>query len=134
MKFQSFIFCDDVRQEINGKVTLIGVYDLTIIFPKGTKFPAALPLSFFCRVQLDTGDKHFDSMKLEFFLNGKLFLDAEGPIQVNDFEKPITISQRFSILPIPESGVVRCNLIFKAAGVEVGRLSPEYSPQVQVAG
>ena len=37
----STIFCDDIRYEINGKVTLVGVYAADMVLPND--FPVTLP-------------------------------------------------------------------------------------------
>jgi hypothetical protein len=40
-RFGHTIFCDDIRNEVDGKVTFVGVYSGTMIF--GTPFPVQLP-------------------------------------------------------------------------------------------
>jgi hypothetical protein len=53
MQICSFIVCDDIRREFNGKHMLIGVYDsLALTAPKGQSiiWPVILKLAFFIKV------------------------------------------------------------------------------------
>jgi hypothetical protein len=37
------LFCDDIRQEVGGKLSLMGLYQSDMVFPKDTTFPLILP-------------------------------------------------------------------------------------------
>lgn len=68
MKIQSFIVCDDIRQEMARKHTLVGVYDDEINFrvtpdKKGT-WPKYLDLNFFMRLKLETDKPKFFNFKV----------------------------------------------------------------------
>lgn len=50
-KIRNALICDDVRQEVNGKHFLIGVYSGDILVPE---FPAALALSAYLEIDAPT--------------------------------------------------------------------------------
>lgn len=53
------IFCDDIRQEINGKQILIGVYTGDLV--PGAPFPHAISLAVWLRIRgLTPGDHPFE--------------------------------------------------------------------------
>lgn len=43
LPYGTVLFCDDVRQEMGGKVSLVGVYNREMAFLPGTLFPVTLP-------------------------------------------------------------------------------------------
>lgn len=73
MKLIDFVICDDIRFEMGGKHTLVGVYsDINIPMQKGasTKLPTVLRLSFFIRLLLDK-DITPDAFILEYYINNE---------------------------------------------------------------
>jgi hypothetical protein len=73
---QSAFICDDVRQEINGKLLFIGVYNDEIQIPS---FPASLRLTLVLVLTNDEA-KTYD-MELETTLGGQQILGVEGQIE-----------------------------------------------------
>jgi hypothetical protein len=70
MKVVSFIICDDIRREIGGKHTLVGVYDdLNFLIPVGktVTWPMTIKLAFFCRLLIEK--TILDADKYEFYLS-----------------------------------------------------------------
>jgi|HubBroStandDraft_6_1064221.scaffolds.fasta_scaffold319617_2 hypothetical protein len=43
LPFGNVIFCDDIRQEAGGKLSLMGIYHSDMVFAAGTTFPLMLP-------------------------------------------------------------------------------------------
>lgn len=125
MKVQTFLFCDDVRQEINGKFILIGVYESGILFPEKTKFPVRLPsLGFFCRFMLEPGDKQFDEVEFKFSLDGKPILSVKGAIAVKDFSVPISVYRTNPGVVFPNEGQLEFEINLKLKSELVGNLKP----------
>lgn len=61
MPFSPFPFgtttvADDLRQEIGGKTSLIGIYGSDIVFPDGTAFPVTLPKLAFALAWFESPD------------------------------------------------------------------------------
>jgi hypothetical protein len=102
------LFCDDVRQEANGKHILIGVFGADIL---PTMLPGVLPLAIYLRVfGMTKGDHHF---RITLTTNdGDLLGEIEGRTTVFDdttasifpfsavaihIEKPVAIVVNFSL-------------------------------------
>lgn len=52
MEFLSGLLCDQIRQEVNGKLFVIGAYTGDMVFPG---FPAAIPLAMLAQVRGEPG-------------------------------------------------------------------------------
>ena len=87
MFLKDFIICDDIRQEIWNKQTLIGVYDDTLDFYvddiKNDKWPKIMKTATYLRIQKEEKDVFPDKFKVTFFYESKPFLAAEGNIPEN---------------------------------------------------
>jgi len=67
MKITDFIICDDIRKEVGGKYSLIGVYLAKIVFsPKDSKsrWPINKSLGFYIRLIKEDDDPPFDGFNL----------------------------------------------------------------------
>lgn len=74
------VICDDIRQEINGKMMLIGVYTPNISIPQ---VPFVLPsLAFFQCFESDRPANLTIRMRLEQMEVGRPLLEAMGMISV----------------------------------------------------
>ena len=99
MRLIDFLICDDVRQEVGNKFTLVGIYDSDIRIQVRTadaiRFPLPVNLAVFLRAQLEPGELGFDFFEmreeqigrhrfLEMLLNHRRqfrqfpFLDCDG--------------------------------------------------------
>ncbi len=85
MKLIDFIICDDVRQELFAKHTLVGVYDneLSFLVPnlQEDKWPKVIKLGFFVRLMLDQTKETPDEFKMEMFHDGKGIGTAAGRVE-----------------------------------------------------
>lgn len=89
MNFIDVIFCDDIRQEINNKISLIGVYsDQLVLNINGAVdiiWPQPINLSALFRFSMDKNEIRPDHFALEYILNKKTILQANGEIMnLND--------------------------------------------------
>jgi len=61
MKLDALLVCDDIRQEVGGKQSLMGLYNDAIIFganPEGLPaWPKLMKLSFFIRLSFNADDE-----------------------------------------------------------------------------
>jgi hypothetical protein len=89
LRLHNVIFCDDIRNEINNKLSLIGMYDDRIIFrshdAKKIKWPIPQPLAILLRFNLKAEDEHPDRFIFEYILNEKSIAKINGTI--NKIEK-----------------------------------------------
>lgn len=74
MNVESFLLCDDIRNEVGGKKSLMGVYGDTIAFevPENAadKWPKALRLGIFIKLSLK--DDAIDYDQITFTLHSEL--------------------------------------------------------------
>jgi hypothetical protein len=142
--FGATIFCDDIREELYGKVSLIGIY--SIAFASHAKFPISLPKFGFyitacfsnddlpisdvtLQIYLpqDQKDKPSFTKKLEWQMTAEerfdpdpiLFPDPLGVVQYNTFVLlgPVVIKQ---------NGFFRVRLLHKDKEIKIGALEAIY--------
>lgn len=88
MKFESAFFCDDVRQEANGKFIFIGVYGDDIIL---NSFPTGMNLQMVLSARFEKAEPL--EIEIEARLSDKVAL--KGKIQAN------IVNAGLGFLPIP---------------------------------
>ena len=114
MKLNDFIICDDIRTEVNNKVSLIGVYNdaLNFIVPEraAALWPKAIRLGIFIRVDLESIEEFQKIGKfiLKSTINGEPNFNAEQvfteKIQENHPLRRMTISVAFNQVNINNAG------------------------------
>ena len=84
------IFCDDIRQEFNGKVILIGIYQGSLVTPA---FPLATQLATYVDVRHVTDGEHEFAIKAQYESNGEIIEVATlvNHIDVTDPDLPTII-------------------------------------------
>jgi hypothetical protein len=88
MKFESAFFCDDVRQEANGKYIFIGVYGDDIII---NSFPTGMNLYLVISARFEKAEPQ--EIEIEARLSDKIAL--KGKLQAN------VVNAGLGFLPIP---------------------------------
>lgn len=97
MKLLDALFCDDVRFEANGKLSLMGLYNDKIVYPKAVELPV-LPLAILLRFIFDERDGIPHNFEFEYFLNKNVLVNIKGQIQT-------VSSHRFANLVINATGL-----------------------------
>lgn len=91
MKLLDVIFCDDIRQEINNKLSLIGLYNdqivLNINTENGITWPQPINLSALLRFSLEEDKVKPSSFEFEYFLNKKSIIKISSELNVSSNEK-----------------------------------------------
>lgn len=100
MKFERFVlcqFCDDIRSEVDGKISLMGIYSGGL--QVNTKLPVTLAkLCIVSNISCPTNDP-FKSLKLEIFYEEALLFSSEVPENVlADHNKHFGKSERGMIM------------------------------------
>lgn len=127
------VFCDDIRQEVGGKVTLVGVYATDIIV---TRIPFVLP-KFCVRAKLDFPSKAKHSAQMELILPDQRKL---GPVTINVPKRDIPaqgmIAQLvFSPLEISDQGLLTVRIRFDEQGhVEERTIEVKVAAQMAESG
>ena len=131
MRLRDFIVCDDIRQEVGNKYTLVGVYDESIEFgiSKGEtgKWPKTLKLGFFVRVRFEPDDTLPDVFSMHVRFNGTdETKTGEGSLQFSGSRKRdlnmVLLHGRFLV---PRQSTMTFFLRFYSAGERIGELSPD---------
>ena len=106
MKFYDIIFCDDIRDEINNKKSLVGVYNDRIVFHTNQKveiqWPVRTRLSVLLRFKLDSADQYPDKFEFEYFMNDKSIAKVEGALKIDSsrFQEQISLPLKAEGIPL----------------------------------
>jgi len=137
MRLIDFIICDDIRQEIGGKVTLVGVYEDRIMInapsAEALRWPVRLRLGFFIRLLNDGSLTDVDGFDLQVRCNDKTLCRLSGPVQLPPRDRLMNLFFVNSSVRVPGEGGLGVALIFKRAGAVVREIRPDLSIQVRVA-
>jgi hypothetical protein len=91
MKFLDAIFCDDIRQELNNKLSLMGLYNdrmvLNINNENKITWPQPINLSALLRFSLDEKNEKPDSFEFEYILNNKNIVNINGELTLSNHDK-----------------------------------------------
>jgi hypothetical protein len=71
----STIYCDDVRQEVGGKLSLMGVYNAVMYVPQ---FPVTLPKLWIMATYIIAHDEPPKSLKVRVFRNNEPLVDLDA--------------------------------------------------------
>lgn len=133
MKLLDLIVCDDIRQEIGGKQSLIGVYsDLVINYPpeKKIQLPLNLKIGIFLRFKIDVEDSIPESFEINCIQNEKIIMTFNGnlkfPKDINYFNLAV-VNNAF---PIPNTGEIIFKISFKKDNKILYSFDPEYTLKV----
>lgn len=85
MTILDFLLCEDIRHEVDNKMTLIGVLatqQLTIRIPPNEedKWPRTTKLSAFIRLRIEDSDMMPDKFELQFIYEDKVISSLKGVI------------------------------------------------------
>jgi hypothetical protein len=90
MKFLDILFCDDVRIEVNNKVSAMGLYHDRIIFysniEKKLEWPVKIDLAILIRLIISDKEKKSMSFMFECFSNDKSILKIEGNANLSNLD------------------------------------------------
>jgi hypothetical protein len=126
MKITSTIVSDDIRDEIGGKITLVGVYNRGLGLPPETVFPSLLPrLCILVRLELGADDPTPDNFALRLTFDGATAIDNTSPLKVLDREQPIQIRLAFMPFTLEGFGALSFNFSIRAQDKEVFAFSED---------
>lgn len=90
MKFIDVLFCDDIRVEINNKVSLMGLYNDRIVFRSHEKakfeWPIKMDLAMLVRLNISNSEKKPISFAFECFSNDKSIVKIDGNTDLSSFD------------------------------------------------
>jgi hypothetical protein len=95
--FLSTIYCDDIRQEVGSKLSLMGVYNVVMYVPQ---FPATLPKLWIMATYVVAQDEPPKSLKLRVLKNNEPLADLDA---LPDYLHELT-NAREPVVPMPDGG------------------------------
>lgn len=134
MRITNFLVCDDVRHEVGGKATVVGIYnDLGIPYDKkDAKFPLKLHLGFYMRIKMDASDKKIpDAFDFEFLQGDKKEIAVnKGKIVAEKEPKYIVLTVVFSQFPVKSDEPIKFKIKFYKSDVQICELEPDFAMNV----
>jgi hypothetical protein len=108
MKIISFIACEDVRQERDGKTTIVGMYDGLLLAPDALADGKLVALRFasHLRFQLEDGDTEPNRIEITIAYNGDNFGHGDVRFVVSDRAKPIQLAGPMVLHNISQPGAL----------------------------
>jgi len=107
------IFCDDVRQEITGKQTLVGVYTGDMMVPT---FPIDIGIAAWARVYgLKKGERKFTAR----ISHGEFDNKVDGISMLENEDRPLVMAFQGIPLSIISEGTIRFEISFDGSDVSV---------------
>ncbi len=112
MIIQEFIFCDDVRQEMWNKQTVVGIWGENLLFQipdkNKMKWPLAARLGLFIRLKKEQEEINPDSFSISVLFNDKECFNSKGNILVNNNPTTlITITMVNNNFSFPGEGIYK---------------------------
>lgn len=90
MKLLDAIFCDDIRQELNNKLSLMGLYNdrMVLNINKETEiiWPQPINLSALLRFSFEEKERP-SSFEFEYLLNKRNIININGKLNINSSDK-----------------------------------------------
>ncbi|MDY0391762.1 MAG: hypothetical protein RBQ88_12735 [Desulfobulbus oligotrophicus] len=121
MRLTDFLIADDVRHEIGGKFSIMGVYgDGIKINSAQAKWPIPFRIALFLRASLDECEKIPDSFSLAISMGENKIAEMNGTISLKSKEAIGQLVLPLLIFPLPLPGPGLISFVLKImAGEEV---------------
>ncbi len=135
MKLLDFIACDDIRQEVGGKLSFMGVFgdSIKLQIPKGAPRPVAFPLALYLRILVEENDSIPDGFKAFVHVDKKEVAKIEGNIKVSgDRPKILGFVLPLKMLQVSGNATLSLTASFFAGGQLLMEISPSYDISIQV--
>lgn len=106
MKIIDAIFCEDIRFELNNKLSLMGLYGDQIIFQVSEsvateiRWPMATTLALLLRFKMEKKEKHPDQFKFEYLFENSPLINISGQINMDKNQSTISIALLTPQLPL----------------------------------
>lgn len=133
MQLLDWIVCDDIRMEIGGKRTLVGVYDNLEFHKAPEKWPVNIKLGFFIRIKRLDDDMSPDRFAVEFTQDGKLSGKFDEKMAAKGLElKFINICIVTNAFPILGPGNINMKISFYEDERLMKTIESPYSLEIKI--
>ena len=113
MKINSIVACEDIRRELDSRISAIGIYtDINLLTQKDEKlkFPLSLRLCFIIRIEKEVGDIVPNKYNINVYLNEAKISEVNSNI-LNFNSRFLNIMLINPFFQIPNSGKISVELI-----------------------
>ncbi len=106
MKIIDAIFCEDIRFELNNKLSLMGLYGDQIIFQANgnasteIQWPIATTLALLLRFKMEENEKYPDRFIFEYLFENRPLININGQINMDKNQSTISIALLTPQLPL----------------------------------
>jgi hypothetical protein len=115
VKVLSFLSCEDTRQEIDGKTTLVGIYDGLNVAPT-QPWPITIRFAAHLRFQLEDGDPIPDRIAMTISVDDETAIAGYATITLRSRDRPASFAIPMVFLPIRKPGPVSLTCEFQRDG------------------
>ncbi len=91
MKLLDVLFCDDVRFEANNKLSIMGLYNDRMVYPKAAKWPVTSRMAVLMRFSVDQHERGPRSFEFRCFLKEKNVVEVKGEIHPNSLQSVVCL-------------------------------------------
>lgn len=133
-RFAHAIFCDDIRQELGGKFTFVGVYGDTLLVPA---FPAILPKLCVVVHMATPGTHPFKGLKLQVLMGDSILAEGafDGVAATDELfeggpEHVLRVSTHATFSPLKVDGPerIRVRILTEDGEIPAGSLQIHQNP------
>jgi hypothetical protein len=133
------LFCDDIRAELGGKFSIMGVYQNDMVFPSNAEFPILYPKFCILVKYYEVRDYFTDDIVVRIFLPGdpkeapsvtmpfqRAILGGPTPVYPleEDQEALFNLTAPFTLSPFPvkQEGFVKVRIVCGSTTTAIGSL------------
>jgi len=135
LKLIDFISCDDIRQEVNHKQTLIGIFhDLNFLVKDSEAHDIKIKLGFYLRFLIEDHKSPFTDFSMKSKMKDLQLHEISGKLNIpnnSNNSKMLTLSVLENQFPIPDKGEISFELTFKN-DTEEQVIIPDYKMHVTI--
>lgn len=143
MKVIDFIVCDDIRQEVGNKLTVVGIYNDRVKIetknPSALQFPIPFRLGVFVRLLVQKNDNCPEELAFVLSVkhNGEDLFRADCNAQIAN--RPVGVDHVIvgvpllaNILPIKGAGKMEFDLTVNSGGKKLLSFRPDYDFEIEI--
>jgi hypothetical protein len=112
------VFCDDIRQENNGKLIFIGVYPVDLV---PGAMPSTFPMALWLRAEGLGKGNHSFTFRLTG-PTGDVILEQQDTIDLPEDDKPLVLLFAGFLVSVTKTGEIKGTLTLDGQDYEAARL------------
>jgi hypothetical protein len=111
MKFVDYIISEDIRYEIDNKISIMGIYtdEIRLRLPDDIQWPIPFRFGVFIRLKIEESDIIPNRFVLKVDHNDKNIARMDGNIEINTSVRTISLPLVINPFPLPGYGAIQFN-------------------------